>query len=264
MRKAYLEGDWTVFAGQVFTEWRYDRHVVQPFAIPAEWKRYNGIDGGFKAPWCTLWAAEDPDGRLWFYRELYAAEVGETEQAKRILAAEDEGEQVTVRWADTSLWSVTGEGKASAEIYAENGVFLTPATKGPGSRVTRVRRMRTYLADAPACAHHRAMGWSSCPLAHFFPRCENLIRTLPVLPHATKGDPEDVDTHAEDHAYDAASYLMIMMGGGPSWPDVPPPQEPLFPGAEALESRGPFAWRTPEDAPERDPRQGAVQRPPWA
>jgi hypothetical protein len=264
LRKAYLEGDWTVFAGQVFTEWRYDRHVVQPFAIPAEWKCYNGIDGGFRAPWCTLWAAEDPDGRLWFYRELYAAEVGETDQAKQILAAEDDGEQVTARYADTSLWSVTGEGKASAAIYAENGVHLTPATKGPGSRITRVRRTRTYLADAPACAHHRAQGLARCPLAHFFPRCENLIRTLPVLPHATTGDPEDVDTHAEDHAYDAASYLMIMMGGGPSWPDVPPPQEPPFPGTEALESRGPFAWRAPEDAPERDPRQGAVQKPPWA
>jgi hypothetical protein len=246
------------------SEWRYDRHVVQPFAIPESWQRYNGIDGGHRAPWCTLWAAEDPDHRLWFYRELYAAEVGETDQAKRILAAEAPGEHVAVRWADSSLWSVTGEGKASAEIYAENGVYLTPATKGPGSRVTRVRRTRTFLADGPACAHHRALGQDKCPLAHFFPQCANLIRTLPTLPHASKGDPEDVDTDAEDHAYDAMSYLMIMMGGGPSWPDVEPPKESPFDGVELLEARGPFAYRTDEDAPERDPRQGATQRPPWA
>jgi hypothetical protein len=264
LRRAYLEGDWTVFAGQAFSEWRYDRHVVQPFAIPAEWQRYNGIDGGFRAPWCTMWAAEDPDHRLWFYRELYAAEVGETDQAKQILAAEAEGEHITVRYADTSMWSVTGEAKSSAEIYAENGVHLTPATKGPGSRVTRVRRTRTYLAEAPACAHHRSLGWATCPLAHFFPQCENLIRTLPVLPHAKTGDPEDVNTDAEDHAYDAMSYLMIMMGGGPSWPDVEPPEESPFDGIETLESRGPFAWRADEDAPERDPNQGATQRSPWA
>src|SRR5450755_125020 len=264
LRRAYLEGDWTVFAGQAFSEWRYDRHVVQPFTIPAEWKRYNGIDGGFRAPWCTLWAAEDPDHRLWFYRELYAAEVGETDQAKQILAAEAEDEHIAVRYADTSLWSVTGEGKASAEIYAENGVHLTAATKGPGSRVTRVRRTRTFLADGPACAHHRALGRDKCPLAHFFPQCANLIHTLPTLPHASKGDPEDVDTDAEDHAYDAMSYLMIMMGGGPSWPDVTPPKESPFDGVELMEARGPFAYRTDEDAPERDLRQGALQRPPWA
>ncbi len=264
LRRAYLEGDWTVFAGQAFSEWRYDRHVVQPFPIPGTWLRYNGIDGGYRAPWCTMWAAEDPDHRLWFYRELYAAEVGETDQAKRILAAEAADEHVAVRYADTSMWSVTGEGKASAEIYAENGVHLTPATKGPGSRVTRVRRTRTYLAEAPACAHHRALGWETCPLAHFFPQCANLIRTLPTLPHAPKGDPEDVDTDAEDHAYDATSYLMIMMGGGPSWPDVEPPHENPFDGIEPLVPHGPFAWRPDEDAPERDPMQAALQRSPFA
>jgi len=253
-----------VFSGQAFGGWNHDRHVIQPFPIPGTWKRYNGIDGGFRAPWCTLWAAEDPDGRAWFYREIYSPGVGETDQAKRILAAEAPDEHVAVRYADDSMWAVSGESKASAVVYAENGVHLTPAGKGPGSRVTRVRRTRTYLAEAPACAHHRALGWDTCPLMHVFPQCENLIRTLPTLPHASTGDPEDVDTHAEDHAYDAMSYLLINLGGGPSWPDVESPEENPLDGVEFLESRGPFAWRPDDDAPERDPRQGALQRPPWA
>ena len=29
-RKAYLFGDWNVFAGQYFKEWRYDKHVIEP------------------------------------------------------------------------------------------------------------------------------------------------------------------------------------------------------------------------------------------
>jgi hypothetical protein len=217
LRKAYLEGDWTVFAGQAFGEWRHDRHVMRPFSIPDEWQRLNGIDGGYRAPWCTLWGAVDPDGRIYFYREIYETQVGETEQAKRILAAEADDEHVAVRYADDSMWAVTGEGKPSADIYAENGVHLTKAGKGPGSRVTRVRRTRTYLAEAPACPHHRALGWDTCPLAHFFSVCENLIRTLPTLPHADTGDPEDVNTKAEDHAYDAMSYLLINLGTGPEF-----------------------------------------------
>src|SRR5690606_4827073 len=37
-RRALLEGDWNVFAGQYFPEWREDIHVVEPFEIPRWWK----------------------------------------------------------------------------------------------------------------------------------------------------------------------------------------------------------------------------------
>ena len=269
LRKAYLEGDWSVFAGQAFTEWRYARHVMQPFAIPDTWKRFNGIDGGYRAPWCVLWGAEDPDGRLYLYREIYSPGVGETDQAKRILAAEAPGEHVAVRFADDSMWAVTGESKPSSALYAEAGVHLTPAGKGPGSRVTRVRRTRTYLAEAPACPHHRALGWDTCPLMHVFPRCENLIRTLPTLPHASTGDPEDVDTHAEDHAYDAMSYLLVNLGGGPEFPilDEPPKSLAAELGLPPYEHLGPaMVVRQPEDAQDPGPfwdGDEEPERPPW-
>jgi hypothetical protein len=251
LRRAYLEGDWSVFAGQVFSEWRYDRHVIQPFALPDTWRRYNGIDGGYRAPWCVIWAAEDPDGRLWVYREIYEAGVGETDQAKRILAAEAAGEHVAVRYADDALWAVTGEAKPSARVYAENGAHLTPAGKGQGSRVTRVRRTRTYLADAPACAHHRALGWTACPLMHVFPGCENLIRTLPALPHASTGDPEDVDTKAEDHAYDALSYLLVNIGGGPEFTILADEEKsPIADEVTPLEPMGAYAIRRMDDEPD--------------
>lgn len=216
LRKAYLDGDWSVFAGQVFDEWRYERHVIKPFPIPAEWTKYNGIDGGYRAPWAVLWGAEDPDGRLWVYRELYEAGVGESDQARKILEAERLGGDghISVRYADDALWAVSGEGKASAVLYREQGVRLTKAGKGQGSRITRVQRTRTYLAEGPACAHHRSLGWPTCPLMHVFTVCENLIRTLPTLPHEKKGNVEDVDTKAEDHAYDALSYLLVNLGGG--------------------------------------------------
>jgi hypothetical protein len=251
LRKAYLEGDWSVFAGQAFGEWRYDRHVVKAFTIPPTWKRYNGIDGGFRAPWACLWAAEDPDGRVWFYREIYETQVGETEQARRILAAEDDGENVSVRFCDDSMFNVSGEGKSSAAIYAENGVYLTPAGKGPGSRVTRVRRTRTYLGEAPACAHHRALGWKTCPLAHFFPQCANLIRTLPAVPHAKTGNPEDVDTNSEDHAYDGMSYLLINLGTGAEFTVFDEPEKNAVAAAiTPLEPMGAFAHQRSPDEPQ--------------
>jgi len=270
LRKAYLEGDWSVFAGQVFDEWRYDRHVVKGASLADSWVRFNGIDGGHRAPWCVIWGALDNDGRIWVYREEYQAGVGEKAQAERILAAESADEHVAVRYADDSMWNVTGDAKPSAGIYAENGVYITPAGKGPGSRVTRVRRTRTYLAEAPACAFHRALGQETCPLMHVFPQCVNLIRTLPALPHAKTGNPEDVDTTAEDHAYDALSYMLINLGGGPDFPilgEIPGAQL-----AEQLRPLGPFAVRAPgDDAPwnrgarddDDDTPRATVQRSPF-
>lgn len=217
LRRAFMEGDWNVFRGQVFREFRHDRHVIQPITLPAEWRRYNGVDWGYAAPWCVLWAAEDEDGRLWVYRELYERQVAESEQAKRILAAED-GERVAARYADDAMWSTRGEAKPIAEVYAENGVCLEKAGKGPNSRINGWQRVHSYLAEGPACPHHRAQGWETCPMLHIFAGCENLIRELPALPHATTGNPEDADTNASDHACDSLRYLTINLGTGPEFP----------------------------------------------
>jgi hypothetical protein len=47
LRAAFLDGDWDVFAGQMFPEVKRDRHVIEPITLPASWKRYNGLDWGF-------------------------------------------------------------------------------------------------------------------------------------------------------------------------------------------------------------------------
>lgn len=212
-RAAMRDGDWDQFAGMMFPEWRRERHVLDPIALPAELVRYNGIDWGFTAPWCVLWGAVDEDRRVWVYREIYKTQVGESEQARQVLAAEVGGEHVAARYADDAMWATRGEAKPVAAVYAENGVPLEAA--GKGGRVNGWQRVHSFLAEAPACAHHRALGWETCPLLHVFSTCAELIRTLPALPHAATGDPEDADTKAEDHAPDALRYLLLNIGNAP-------------------------------------------------
>ena len=43
------------------------------------------------------------------------------------------------------------------------------------------------------------------PGLRVFSTCRNLIRTLPILP-LDENNPEDINTDAEDHAYDALRY----------------------------------------------------------
>ena len=47
------------------------------------------------------------------------------------------------------------------------------------------------------------------PRVRIMENCTNLVRTLPTLP-LSKNNPEDVDTKADDHAYDALRYMMMV------------------------------------------------------
>ncbi|MEY9937304.1 hypothetical protein [Streptacidiphilus sp. MAP5-3] len=257
LRKAFLDGDWDIFSGQAFPEWSHDRHVLDPITLPASWKRYAGVDWGFAAPWAVVWCAVDEDGRVWLYRELKARKVGEADQAKRILAAEA-GENVLARWADDAMWATRGDARPISSIYDEHGAHLTEA--GKGGRIAGWQRLRSYLSDGPACPHHREQGWETCPMLHVFSSCSNFVRDLPALPFATKGDPEDIDTAADDHLADALRYLLINLGGGASLlihDDKPQQTDDL------LHPVGLYAVPS-ELAPDPLGGDGSTQRSPWA
>lgn len=212
-RRAQMrDGDWDVPAGSVFSEWRHGRHVVQPFSLPEAWGRYMAVDYGFRAPWCVLWLAEEEDKRVYVYRELYDTEVGEGEQARRILGAEMQGENPW-RVCDPSMASRRGDAASILEAYGSEGVRMEPAVN---KRLDGWARVHRYLAEAPACPHHRSLGWGTCPLLHVFENCSNLIRTLPALPYSLR-QPEDVDTQAEDHAADTLRYGLLSIGTAPEW-----------------------------------------------
>lgn len=266
MRAAFMDGNWDLVSGAMFPELgQRERYVVAPFTLPSSWMRYCGIDWGFfPGYWAVIWGAIDEDGRIWLYREKYAQRVGETEQARQILEAEAPGERIAVRFADDAMWAGRGEARSSADMYASEGVYLTKAEKG--ARVIGWQRVGTYLSEKPACQHHRALGWDTCPMLHMFPALEDTFRTLADIQHATKGDPEDANSSGEDHLPDALRYMLINLGTGPDFPilgEVPGPGL-----AEKLQNFGQFAVRPPDDsAPwhdsDDDEPRATVQRSPW-
>lgn len=64
-------GNWVAAEGVIFEEWNPAKHLIDPFPIPLQWSRYWVVDFGFVNPTCVQWWAEDPDGKLFMYRELY-------------------------------------------------------------------------------------------------------------------------------------------------------------------------------------------------
>lgn len=215
LARAWREGDWDTFEGMAFPTWDYERHVVRPFEIPPHWSRYRGIDWGYAAPFACLWGARNPDnGRVVVYRELYInPQEGDTalmdrQQAERIKEMTPQGEKISLSFGDPSLWETKTDGMiptSTAEIYLQNGIYLI---KGNNRRLNGKRKVDRLLADLP----------DGRPGILIFENCANLIRTLPLLPYDAV-NVEDVNTHAEDHAYDALRYLLTPIR------DAPTPEE---------------------------------------
>jgi phage terminase large subunit len=70
LRRAHLEGDWDIFAGQYYPEFRREIHVVKPFDIPEWWRRFRSLDYGLDTTACHWWAVDD-QGKCFIYRELH-------------------------------------------------------------------------------------------------------------------------------------------------------------------------------------------------
>jgi phage terminase large subunit len=65
------KGLWAAAEGIVYEGWDRARHLIDAFPIPADWPRYWAVDFGFTHAFVWQAWAEDPDGRLYRYRELY-------------------------------------------------------------------------------------------------------------------------------------------------------------------------------------------------
>ena len=198
LRRAYLDGDWDIFAGQVFTEWRRDKHVVRAFVVPKEWPRWCGVDFGYGAPWCCLWLARAPSGVVYVYREAYQKGLSDWDQAKRI-RRESHGEDV--RWvvADPSAFSRQPNGKSIADVYFESGGIRL--SRGNNDRLSGWQRVHEYLR----------LGVEGLdPGLQVFDTCRNLIRTLPALVYDDH-KVEDVDHESGEgsHACDALRYALM-------------------------------------------------------
>jgi phage terminase large subunit len=196
LRRAWVQGDWDVFKGQAFANWRKDKHTCKPFVIPTWWPKWRAIDWGFREPFCCLWFSQDPvNGRIYVYRELYERELTDRQQAQAIVGSTAEDEKITVTYADPAMWirkNMDGMISSTADEYKKYGV---PLAKADNNRLSGKRKLDRALSNLP----------DGDPGIVFFTTCHNCIRTIPLLPY-DKIRVEDVDTDAEDHAYDTVKY----------------------------------------------------------
>lgn len=206
--KAWLGGNWDIIDGAFFDEWN-SQHVLSLDwldLVPKRALKFRSFDWGSAKPFsCGWYCLSDgtwglPKDALIKYREWYGAKapnvglkMGADLVAAGILEREKAaGDYISYGIADPSIFIRNG-GPSIAETMLMKGCSWRPGDnkRKPGAEVLR----------------QRLVGQGGRPMIYFLECCEDTIRTIPTLQHDEK-DPEDVDTEAEDHAYDETRYAV--------------------------------------------------------
>lgn len=221
LRKALLLGDWNVFDGQVFTEFRSEcrsdrryTHVIPAFRIPKGWRRYRSFDWGYSRPFSVGYWAEDEDGRLYRYAEIYGSpkdphtrltrkpntgmRLSPEQTAAMIRQYENRYEkgQHIIGIADPAIFDESrGSDGCVAKVFERYGIYFE---KGDHERIAGKMQL-----------HNRfAFDEDGFPMLYVFDCCRDFIRTIPSLVYDSCFV-EDIDTDGEDHIYDETRYMCM-------------------------------------------------------
>jgi phage terminase large subunit len=222
-KRAWLEGDWDIAAGQYFTTFHRDVHVIEDFDDTRAVEWFAALDYGFAHYTVALLGCRDGDGntfivdehaeRMWLPQRHAAAiraMVGRhVVPVDRGLMRVESRKTRPLELADlkrfvagADVFSRQSDGTTVAAQYAKQGITLRPAN------TDRLNGWAELM-----------QGWGDPengirPTLFIHRRCARLIETLPALQH-DPNRPEDVlkvDADEEgvggDDAADALRYLV--------------------------------------------------------
>lgn len=253
-RAAWLDGNWEVYEGAFFEDFRIEPdmaaareagcelaveelreqhrwvHVIPAFDLSAGaargWNIIRSYDFGYGKPFSCAWWAVDYDGVLYRILELYGCTETANEglrwtpdmQFAEIARIEREHPWLKGKHidgvADPSIWDAS-RGESIAETAMKYRVFFTP---GDNERIPGWMQCHFRL-------QFDGEGYSRM---YVFDSCKAFIRTVPLMQHSRR-TPEDLDTTLEDHVCDEWRYTCMSRPVKPMQPvlDKTPFIDPL-------------------------------------
>ncbi len=206
LRRAWLDGDWDVFAGQYFPEFSREVHVYESHELPTWWKRYRAFDYGLDMLAC-LWAAVDGMGDIWIYREYCEPDLIVSDAAERMLSFSF-GEKIETTLAPPDMYNRQKDtGKSMAECFEKGGIKLVRADN---SRVQGWMNLKEWLK-----VQTDGDGKRTARL-HISDSCRELIRCLPQLMHDPISSMDAAtEPHEITHICDALRYMCMYRTAAP-------------------------------------------------
>lgn len=234
LRDAWLHGNWDIFEGQFFQDFRITPdlqaarrrgisddadtlqrsgrfcHVIAPLDLCSGerrgWSIFRSYDFGYGKPFSCAWWAVDYDGVLYRILELYGCTGTPNEglrwtperQFEEIARIEREHPWLRGRRiggvADPSIWDAS-RGQSVAETAAKWQIYFTP---GENSRIPGWMQ----------CHYRLQFDDEGFARMYVFDNCAGFIRTIPLM-QFSQTHPEDMDSSLEDHIADEWRYACM-------------------------------------------------------
>lgn len=190
LKQAWLCGRWDEFEGQFFSEFDYYTHTCPVYETDKNVRKYCAIDYGLDML-AAVFVAVDNKGNCVVYDEIHKENLI-VSKASELIKEKMEGVCMVI--APSDLWSRQKDsGKSIAELFCENGVYLT---KLKSERIGGWMCLREYLKKDGKLKIMR--------------NCQNLIRCLPLLMHdKTRIGDASTKPHNITHAPDALRYFAV-------------------------------------------------------
>lgn len=203
-------GLWVAAEGLIYEQWDPAVHLLDPFPIPPDWPRLWAVDFGYTNPFVLQCWAEDHDGRLYLYREIYRTRRLVEDHARDILTLVRDPAGV---WTEPKPRAIICDHDAEdrATLQRHLGLATTAAQKTVGDGIQAVQiRLRPAGDGKP----------------RLFVLRDALVERDPALADAKKPTctaeeivgyvwdvkdgkpPKETPVKEDDHGMDAARYVV--------------------------------------------------------
>jgi PBSX family phage terminase large subunit len=149
------KGLWVAAEGMVYEEWDPAIHLIDRFDIPWDWTRWWVCDFGYTHPLVIQCWAEDPDGRLYLYREIFHTKRTVDQHARDILNAVSTADPAAPDdlrkrvWHEPKPRTIVCDHDAEGRVVLarETGIGTTPAIKKVGAGIQVVQQRLRKAGD---------------------------------------------------------------------------------------------------------------------
>lgn len=216
----FLNASFDSFEGQIFTDFDEDVHTFKPGEVEISpfWEHGVGFDFGVSAPTAAVYGAIDRDGVIYMYDEDYEAEADIPKFSNSI-----KNHGYSSVYADPSVVNRGPNKKSPKQLYAEEGVYLIPASNDEDFFITYLTKLfRDRLPDGR-------------PKIRISTKCVHLLEQIKQEawdPTSLSGSTHDKVKKMENHAIDAFKYFINSVGF------MPGKMDPIKPIANNTKKKG--------------------------
>ena len=220
-------------AGAVHPDFDRTIHLIEPFEVPMEWKRFRGYDFGSTHPTASIRIAIDNDDN-WFIERCYKEKSLSIQEHSDRIKKQDEDIGEIEGWGDPS-------GAQWIQEFKRTGLSIKPAKKQPQTKevnwiqlgINKINAKITFKKDHIVFLPD-GRRFDNAPSFYILNTEENLklVSELETLTYKQtnlgldKAEIDDTkDTNGHYDLYAALRYGAVSQGSGVVWSETERPQQ---------------------------------------